>query len=162
MGVYPVVLLPWRMVKTWECLMCGVCCEKFVVPLTQEEVIRLTMKYGPFVVYKGSRRPTLMRINGRCVFLKNGKCSIQEDKPKACKLWPFHVYDKPLRIEDRNLADYEFLGETYYIYLDSDCYGINQGSTPVESILPEVMSIKLGLLKDQILTTGRQKIRVLP
>ncbi|MGQ4832728.1 MAG: YkgJ family cysteine cluster protein [Candidatus Asgardarchaeia archaeon] len=151
------MLLPWRMVKTWKCLMCGECCKKYIVPLTESEVRTFTLLFGKEVIDFSRKKPTLRRINGKCIFLRNGKCSIQDYKPKACKLWPFIVYRKPLRVEDKALAEFEFLGETFYVYIDSECYGINKGTTSVEEIIPEILSIKLGLTNTQVLTTGTRR-----
>ncbi len=151
------MLLPWRMIKTWKCLMCGECCKKYVVPLTKEEVVNFSLIFGRQVIDFSGKKPTLRRINGKCIFLKNGKCSIQELKPKACKLWPFIVYRTPLRVEDKALAEFEFLGETFYVYVDSECYGINKGTTKIEEIIPEVLSIKLGITRTQMLSTGSRK-----
>ncbi|MHA1593484.1 MAG: YkgJ family cysteine cluster protein [Candidatus Baldrarchaeia archaeon] len=147
-------LLPWRLVKTWSCILCGECCRKFEVRLLPHEAKRLIEKYGPEVVVVRKGKYYLKKVNGACIFQDKRICSIQGDKPMACRLWPFYVEKKPMRLEDRYLARFDFMGETYYVYVHSMCRGINKGITPVEVVIMEVISLMKRKTSMQILSTS--------
>jgi Fe-S-cluster containining protein len=56
--------------------------------LTEEDVERIS-KLGvkDFYMYKGGYLQ-LVNVQGRCIFLKRDKCSIYEDRPAGCRLYP--------------------------------------------------------------------------
>lgn len=89
---------------------CADCCNGHLVivpePELQEMILRET--------YPISLKPRLRAIrrdrNGYCVFLEEGRCSIQETKPLACKGYPFFL--DPF---------------TERVYLDIKCKGLGQG-----------------------------------
>lgn len=149
------MLLPWRTVHTWKCLACGDCCRVYRPILTRLEAHYYSAKYGKGCVEKKGRKLVLTKIGNSCIFQKGRLCTLGDDKPLACKQWPFLIYRKPRHIEDRTLAYYEFMEEEYYIYIDSFCRGINKGNISVEEIIAEVLKIHIGLQKSQFLTTAQ-------
>lgn len=81
-------------------------------PLSQS-VLNLLNKGDP--VLENSLRATLvdkenkllrLKQNGReCIFLKNGECSIYENRPKICKLYPYwcvRLLDNTLKVIDHD------------------------------------------------------------
>ena len=148
------MLVPWRFIRTWTCFACGKCCKKYVVPLSNEEAERLMRKYGKFVVEKIGRRYFIRKVNGRCIFLKNGLCTIQEEKPRACQLWPFYIYKKPRKSKDAKYAYIEYKNEDFYVYVDTFCRGINRGITSIKLAVLEALRIYLGEETRQQYTTS--------
>ncbi|MGQ4913517.1 MAG: YkgJ family cysteine cluster protein [Candidatus Asgardarchaeia archaeon] len=148
------MLLPWRMIRTWKCLACGDCCRVYRPILTDWEAEYYQRKYGKAAVDKIGTKPVIRKINNKCVFQQGNLCSLGDDKPLSCKQWPFLIYRHPLRFEDRELASFEMFGETWYVYVDSFCRGINLGDIPVEDVIKEVIKIHVGLQKSQFFTTS--------
>jgi Fe-S-cluster containining protein len=64
------------------------------VILTKKDITRL-LTYGHYeqVFAKPSRHgmglKELIFVNGECVLLKNNKCSVYENRPTACKIFPY-------------------------------------------------------------------------
>jgi len=160
-------LAPWRIFRTWTCLLCGECCRKYFVPLSKKEAFRIRWKYGRETVVRKNGKFYLAKINGECIFLKNNTCSIQEDKPLACKLWPFYIYEKPKRDKDKQLAKFTFGSKVFYVYVDQFCKGLNTGLTPIEFAVKEAIQIYLRERKTQTYTTSpfipteKQKIPII-
>lgn len=91
----------------YECSMCGDCCRniKQTVLLDSLDLFKLSKSLNMLIedvvlnytdtVYLVEGFPFLMlktKVNmDSCVFLKAGKCSINKDKPKTCKLYPMAV-----------------------------------------------------------------------
>lgn len=73
---------------------CHKCCERTEMQLSRRDIRRIE-KLGynrdEFSVEKDGVR-ILRNVEGRCYFLKNGKCTIYEHRPLGCKLYPI-VYD---------------------------------------------------------------------
>lgn len=77
-----------------KCEMCGVCCKIFYIPLTKEEFAsgKFETEFQYVDVCKESFEEiekngwNLLRkkLDG-CVYLKEGKCSIHDSKPSACR-----------------------------------------------------------------------------
>ncbi len=73
---------------------CSKCCENTEMQLSKHDIKRiekLGYKKEEFSVEKDGIR-ILRNINGKCFFLKNGKCKIYDSRPLGCKLYPI-VYD---------------------------------------------------------------------
>jgi Fe-S-cluster containining protein len=68
-----------------------------------EQIKRLGFNYAYFVINKDGWLQ-LKNYNGRCVFNDGNQCSIYENRPEGCKLYPI-IYD-----EDKNCT-----------ILDEDC-----------------------------------------
>ncbi|MHA1608791.1 MAG: YkgJ family cysteine cluster protein [Candidatus Njordarchaeales archaeon] len=148
-------LVPWRFFRTWECLACGLCCRRYIVSLSREEALRLMEKYGPWVISIEGGKYFLRRVNGACIFQRGNLCGIQDDKPIACRLWPFFILNKPIKARDRLLAEFNWNDYSFYVYVDPFCRGLNKGSTPIEKAIIEAIKIKIGEQKTQFYTTSK-------
>jgi uncharacterized protein len=75
----------------FKCQMCGNCCRLRIVPLTDEDIKRLQAAgHKDFTDLAGE--PHLRRVQGRCVFLKDDKCSVHECRPDVCRDFPFFKF----------------------------------------------------------------------
>lgn len=122
---------PWRSLLGWRCLRCGRCCREYSVPLTQGEAIRYILKYGSVVIPYKNKSYLMRKLDGSCCFLIDRgsytECSIYYDRPLACRLYPFYITTRPLPDISEELARYELGKRNYvFVYLDSDCPGINR------------------------------------
>jgi Fe-S-cluster containining protein len=141
-------LIPWRRIAYWKCLACGECCRYFEVPLRTGEYARITRTYGLDTVRLGVGRAYLQKtFNGRCIFQRyiHGRwlCSLGDDKPLACKIWPFAALKDPRHGRDRE-ALYEYYGDRYYVYVHPYCRGLIYGeptSHIMERVIPEVLEL---------------------
>ncbi|MBD3388877.1 MAG: hypothetical protein GF416_07400 [Candidatus Altiarchaeales archaeon] len=71
----------------FECKLCGNCCRFRVTPLTGEDVRRLEEAgLGDGV---DRDRMSTGRVNGRCVFLVDDRCTAYEHRPQVCRDFPF-------------------------------------------------------------------------
>lgn len=83
----------------FKCTQCGDCCtgEPGFVWVNQEEIAALARRFNQDVatfesqyVHKiGIRKSLTEKENGDCVFLKDRKCTVYEDRPRQCRTWPF-------------------------------------------------------------------------
>jgi Fe-S-cluster containining protein len=72
----------------FRCTMCGNCCRFRITPLTKDDVSRLeNAGYSGFSDYKGEL--CMKRINGKCFFLKDDRCTVHEHRPRVCRDFPF-------------------------------------------------------------------------
>ncbi|MEM3516244.1 MAG: YkgJ family cysteine cluster protein [Candidatus Bathyarchaeia archaeon] len=74
---------------------CFKCCIKteMLLSLTDIEKIKaLGFKESSFLINKNGWLK-LKNKHGKCIFLKNGKCSIYEFRPLGCRLYPL-IYDE--------------------------------------------------------------------
>jgi len=65
------------------------------MPLSRVDVARIVAaghRAAGFAQGHGNRR-TLRNVDGRCVFLKGGLCSVYPVRPEGCRLYPL-VYDE--------------------------------------------------------------------
>ncbi len=73
---------------------CVLCCIETEMPLTDEDLKRiekLGFKRADFAVnVEGETR--LRNVSKRCFFLENEKCTIYENRPEGCRIYPL-VYD---------------------------------------------------------------------
>jgi Fe-S-cluster containining protein len=130
-------LVPWRKVERWVCVRCGQCCNTLDVPVTFEEEDRLRRKYGN-VFKRGKIGLYLKKKNGRCIFFKNGVCKIYDDRPIACRKYPFYF-----RSSGEDSALFEYNGLKIYVYVDKNCKGFGKGRS-VEEVIKDILSqIKL-------------------
>jgi len=119
-------LIPWRRVDRWMCISCGECCSRFTVPLQMYEVI-FFLHTSPWALTRVNGRVMLEERDGRCAFQSGRCCGIQEFKPKACKLFPFYLLDKPLREQDIYDTIYIAGSQAYYVYIHRMCSGLGVG-----------------------------------
>ncbi len=152
-------LVPWRLVADWRCLACGACCTRFRIPLRPDEAVSIAKIMGEWAVEVRGGRPYLARVGGRCAFLSgDGRCLLQPLglKPRACKVWPFSVSREPEHGR-RDLARFEHLGRTWYVYADPRCPGLRLGEPKdrlVEEVIPEVVEIWAGVRREQEASTS--------
>jgi len=73
---------------------CSLCCRNREVILTKKDITKL-LTFGHYeqVFAKPSRHgmnlKELIFVNGDCVFLKSNKCSVYENRPMACRIFPY-------------------------------------------------------------------------
>lgn len=73
---------------------CSLCCRNREVILTKKDVTKL-LTFGHYeqVFARPSRHgmglKELIFVNGECVFLKSGKCSVYANRPTACRIFPY-------------------------------------------------------------------------
>jgi Fe-S-cluster containining protein len=155
-------LIPWTEVHTWSCVACGNCCLGYRVPLRMDEMVKVSSIYGPDVLEYGMGKAYLKnQPNGRCLFqrplMNRWICTLQGIKPTACRVFPFRIHSKPVYKRGDN-AGVRFQDKMLYLYMDPDCHGIVPG-TPSERfkemIVPEVLSMGLGLQIKQRYTTSK-------
>ena len=77
-----------------KCLECGTCCKLFLINLTEEEYQSGKYKtqfemFGLINNFKEAERCAANIIeqkkDGSCIYLKKGKCSIHQTRPKSCR-----------------------------------------------------------------------------
>ena len=92
----------------FECEMCGKCCRNRDDPIliTGADIYRIAKALGKATMdivashtkmYIGgtSHLPVLVlkeRMDGSCSFLRNGRCTVQQNKPAVCALFPLGRY----------------------------------------------------------------------
>ncbi len=152
-------LVPWRLVADWRCLACGACCTRFRIPLRPDEAVSIARSIGEWAVEVRAGRPYLARVGGRCAFLSgDGRCLLHPLglKPRACKVWPFSVSREPVH-GLRDLARFEHLGRTWYVYADPRCPGLKLGEPGDRlrgEVIPEVVEIWAGVRTRQEASTS--------
>lgn len=153
---------PWRHVKSWNCITCGICCREFDVILTYREWANIIRNFGVSAI-----KPSVSRLclgkkgDGTCVFLYNSSgswlCALQHSKPKACKLWPFKIFEQPRYGRDKE-AIYRYGDKDFFVYVDPSCLGITWGIPTkrfIFEILPEFIEIALRRREKQFYSTCR-------
>jgi Fe-S-cluster containining protein len=57
--------------------------------LTEADTARLEMAgYHEFFFVNGDHDLQLLNVDGHCVFLVDGLCSVHDDRPEGCRLYP--------------------------------------------------------------------------
>lgn len=128
--------VPWRHVADWKCTSCGDCCRLYSVVINFHEWLGIVKNFGVGQTIPGFDRLYIKRGgDGSCSFLcalsSKYVCGLQNMKPKACKLWPFKVLDKP-KFGFAADAAYEYGKGTLFVYVDSMCNGIRYGRSTWE------------------------------
>ncbi len=91
-------------------------------------------------------------------------CTLQHMKPRACKLWPFKIYNEPM-YDRSDQAFYKLDGKRLFIYVDPSCIGITWGNSTQEFMygtLREFIEIASGLREKQFYTTAQLEKRIFP
>ncbi len=134
------MLVPWRKVHSWHCVACGRCCKEYRVPLRFYEYLRLR---GTGFVEERFGKFYIRKIGNICPFQHGNLCVLQgELKPTACKLYPFNIQKR-----GDELAEFEYEGETFYVYVDiSTCPNVVLGkpSFIMRKLVEEAVQIHLG------------------
>ncbi|MEM3478122.1 MAG: YkgJ family cysteine cluster protein [Archaeoglobaceae archaeon] len=108
--------VPWRLVASWHCEACGVCCTQYRVRLRTYEFLKL--KHTGLVEEKAGRF-FIKKIGKYCPFQFGTLCSLGNSKPIACKVYPFSTFKK-----GDELASFEFEGEEFFVYVDKFCKNV--------------------------------------
>jgi len=154
--------IPWRRIKSWRCITCGICCKEFDVVLGYKEWADIIRRFGVGAIKPSVTKLCLgKKVDGTCVFLYNSSsswlCGLQQSKPRACKLWPFKILEQPRYGRDKE-AIYRFEDRDYFIYVDPSCQGLVWGIPAkrfMYEILPEFVEIALGTREKQFYSTSR-------
>jgi len=154
--------VPWRRVKSWNCITCGICCKEFDVILGYWEWTNILKNFGV-----GAVKPTVARLclgkksDGTCVFLYNSYgswlCGLQRNKPQSCRLWPFKIYEQP-KYGRNSEAIYRYGDRDFFVYVDPFCRGLTWGIPTrrfMDETLTEFIELALGRCKKQFYSTGR-------
>jgi len=73
---------------------CGVCCELFLITLTESEYMsgKYKTQFKEFDIIKDFSKAEdcganiiEQKDNGSCIYLEEGKCSIHKTRPEACE-----------------------------------------------------------------------------
>ena len=87
------------------CGECAECCEGkfFLAPLVLEDFEKVKNYFEiRAIVLNGEIIPVMLLTDGEggsCLYLKNGKCSIYDNRPPACKIYPFSPFYDELFID---------------------------------------------------------------
>ncbi len=154
-------VVPWSHVSSWRCNACGICCKHYDVVLGFPEWLGIVKSFGVEYTASSVNKFFLRRkSDGSCAFLYEtpnaSRCSLQYMKPKACKLWPFKILDKP-KFGSPNDAAYYYGHGKLFVYVDGACTGLRFGLPTREftySLIPEFIEIALGLRRRQLKTTA--------
>ena len=157
--------VPWSHVHDWICNSCGICCEEYSIVLKFDEWLRLVRNYGIKTTVAGVNNLYLnKKADGTCIFLYNTfrkwYCGLQNNKPLACKLWPFKILLSPKYGKPRE-ALYTYRNKRFYVYLDPFCPQIKWGKPSpriIYKIVPEFVDLALGLRKKQYYSTSTSYI----
>jgi len=105
--------------------------------------MNLARKYGIPLVARGAKYIMPCKANGSCLFLEESgevtACSIYFERPFVCRMYPFHVSQRPLGGgEEASYVDGD--GVKLYVYVDASCRGVGYGK-PITSLIPIVASL---------------------
>jgi hypothetical protein len=73
---------------------CVACCLQTEMPLTEDDVKRiekLGFKRTEFI-FEAGEETRLRNVNRTCFFLKDERCSVYEERPEGCRIYPL-IYD---------------------------------------------------------------------
>ncbi len=154
-------IVPWGLIKSWQCNTCGICCKHYDVVLKLSEWLNVVKSFG--VEYTASSATNLLlrrTSDGSCIFLYKTPnasfCSVQHSKPQSCRLWPFKVLAEP-KFGRPNNAIYHYGNKRFFIYADPTCPGLKYGFPTPEyaySVIPEFVEIALGTRRTQFKSTA--------
>lgn len=110
------------------------CCRKFYAVLLPEEEEEFMDVSFTVNTERGEVRCIGSNFGKPCPFLSpEGMCTIYENRPLDCRLWPVMVY-------------IDFKSREKVVYLDMDCPAVREGKIPrelVEKIVNELKKLKL-------------------
>ena len=79
------------MMSTSPCLRnaCHICCLDTRMTLTEADVGRLeAVGQRGFYFVNDDHDLQLLNVDGHCIFLVGGRCSVHDDRPEGCRLYP--------------------------------------------------------------------------
>jgi len=113
------------------------CCKRFYSILLPDEEEEFNNVSFPIKTERGVIK-CIGAYNGRqCPFLdENGRCTIYENRPLDCRLWPVMIY-------------IDFKTRERIIYLDLECPAVRSGKIPVSVVKRIVEALKNLELSDE-------------
>lgn len=115
--------------QQFECLQCSECCKARSVPLTLEDIKRMSAYKDPqeFITVYHERKLAITRRewDAGCVFSDGWKCTIHNIKPLVCRLYPVCISNKPLLGEEEPVTPQD--NTDMYVYVDAACEGVGHG-----------------------------------
>lgn len=125
-------------------LNCSLCCHDREIILTKEDVDRLCfMGHYEQTFAVPSRHGTSLRelsfIDGDCIFLKNGSCSVYENRPTACRIFPYTLTDNGEGVDHNCPHHVDFESESNFVSNGKD--GIKRIIKDIERSLQLAESI---------------------
>ena len=152
--------VPWQNIADWHCKACGYCCKLYSVVINFDEWLNIAQTFGVENTTSGDKRFFLKReSDGSCAFLckeaNNYCCRLQNEKPQACKIWPFKVLAEP-KYGEPSKAVYNYGGVRLYVYGDTMCSGLRLGEPTWEfrsTKVKEFTELSLGLRQIQYKST---------
>jgi len=137
----------------WKCVRCTMCCQdtsmrKRCIRLLDEEISGIRAETGlkaedfsiPFT-HSPPYTHEMRKLDGRCVFLKDGLCSIYDARPITCVFYPFFLN----RI-DQELYRFELTPEK--------CVGLGIGHEVSEKQFVRLFNLATRRLKSEDDTEG--------
>ena len=68
---------------------CHICCLKTRMTLTEADVARLeSAGHRDFFCVNDDHDLQLVNVDDHCIFLVDGRCSVRDDRPGGCRLYP--------------------------------------------------------------------------
>ena len=68
---------------------CHICCVNTRMTLTEADVSRLkSAGQNAFCFVNDDYDLQIVNVDGQCIFLANGRCSVHQDRPEGCRLYP--------------------------------------------------------------------------
>ncbi len=139
----------------FECIRCGLCCGDtkqkarhiFILNAEAKKIAAHTSRRIPdFSSEIKDKLPYVYEMKktneGKCVYLKNNRCSIYLQRPLICRFYPFELkFD-----EDKGLHNFDFTLE---------CPGINQGKVFHKKDFKNLFK----LAQENLLKSGRCVVR---
>ncbi len=137
----------------WQCVRCTMCCQdtslrKRCIRILDEEVSRICVETGlnaeDFSIPLTHSPPytrEMRKLNGRCVFLKDGLCSIYGARPTTCVFYPFF-----LNRRERKLFRFEVTPEK--------CIGLGTGHEVSKKQFVRLFNLAVQRLKGEDETEG--------
>ncbi len=122
----------------FRCTKCGICCGDtkerhrniFLLRKEAEKIAREALKpIHDFAVKSDEMKPYYYKMkkeeNGKCVFLKNERCTIYPIRPLICRFYPFE-----LKVMNKN---------KYKFHYTDECPGLNKGRLLSESYFQKML-----------------------
>ena len=71
---------------------CHRCCLNTRMTLTEVDAARLEATgHGDFYFVNDDHDLQLINVDGHCIFLVDGQCSVHDDRPEGCRLYPLII-----------------------------------------------------------------------
>ncbi len=117
--------------QSFKCLQCGKCCQQRFVPLSRNDIDRISdnldredfiVFFPQFDKYTIERR----KWDNSCYFLDDEKCRIYDIRPLVCRLYPLALYNEPINEEKTRTIKLDN-NEKKFLYIDDSCPGVGKG-----------------------------------